>query len=395
MLALSVVILVVNCLVALVWTSRHYLVYQEKRKGAPLGPAHPGPPNEAPKISVVVAAKDEQDNIEQCVRTMLVQDYPSFDVLVCNDRSEDDTAAIVERLAAEDPRVRLLNIEHLPDGWCGKNNAMQTGIGTTDGEWICMIDADCRQISPRTLSVAMQHAQDHDADLLSVLPTLEMCGFWENVVQPVCGGVMMIWFNPDKVNDPARPDAYANGAFMLMKRSAYEAVGRHETVKDRVNEDMHLALRVKTSGLSLRVVRSRDLYVVRMYTSLRKIVRGWSRIFYGTFCTFRRLLVSLLVLVFMGLLPYAAAGLGFALGAAGTGPTGVWLACGIVGAVGAAMQISVIGRFYKLIQARPGLCWTYPIGCAAAVLAVLLGMGKLRRGATVVWRGTTYSGPAQ
>ena len=73
-------------------------------------------------------AKDEQDNIEPCVRTMAGQDYPNFELLVCNDRSDDETGPIVQRIADEDPRVKLLNIEHLPDGWCGKNNAMQTGM---------------------------------------------------------------------------------------------------------------------------------------------------------------------------------------------------------------------------------------------------------------------------
>jgi cellulose synthase/poly-beta-1,6-N-acetylglucosamine synthase-like glycosyltransferase len=393
MTILAIALTVLTCLACLVWTSRHVMIWREKRSGFILTEDYPGLEQDPPMISVLVAAKDEAANIEACVRTMLQQDYPNFEMIVCNDRSADDTPAIVERIAREDPRLRLVSIEQLPEGWCGKNNAMQTGIAASSGEWICMTDADCRQISRRTLSVAMRYALDTRADMLSVLPVLEMRGFWENVVQPVCSGLMMVWFHPDSVNDPTKPHAYANGAFILMRRSAYEAIGTHEAVKDRVNEDMHMAARVKRAGLNLRVVRGGGLYKVRMYTSLRQILHGWGRIFYGTFCTLRRLTLSLVVLIVMGLLPYAAAGLGLALAAAEPAGGAWWLACGIAGVAAAAMQISVIFRFYRLIAAKPALAWSYPLGSIITMICLFIGMSKLRRGAGITWRGTRYPRP--
>jgi chlorobactene glucosyltransferase len=389
--ALAIILTVICSAVLLVWSSRHFMVSREQRRGFLLTEDYDGPPRDAPPISVVVAAKDEADNIEACVRSILRQDYPRFELIVADDRSSDGTAGIVQRVAREDPRLRLIRIEELPEGWCGKNHAMQTAIASARADWICMIDADCRQRSTRTLSVAMQYARDRQADLLSVLPKLEMKGFWENVVQPVCGGVMMIWFHPERVNDPARRNAYANGAFMLMNRSAYEAVGTHAAVKGEVNEDMHMAWRVKQAGLRLCVVRCGGLYDVRMYTSLREIIRGWSRIFYGTFGTLRRLSISLAVLVVMGLVPLAAAALGLALAAPGTPPVSLWWACGTVAAAAVLVQFSVIFRFYRLIGARAGLAWTYPLGCAVTALALAKSLLKLRRGARVVWRGTSYS----
>ncbi len=390
-MTIPIILTVLAALVSLVWSSRHLMIRKEKRSGFSLSEAYNGPPENAPPISVIVAAKDEAENIETCVRTMLDQDYPDFELLVCNDRSEDDTAAIVERIAVEDSRLRLINIEHLPEGWCGKNNAMQIGIRQAKHDWICMIDADCRQISTRTLSTAMQYALDRKTDMLSVLPTLEMKSFWENVIQPVCSGIMMIWFHPDKVNNPDKPNAYANGAFMLMRRDVYEEIGTHEAVKDRVNEDMHMALRVKQAGRNLRVVRSRDLYVVRMYTSLGEIVRGWSRIFYGTFCTMKRLTLSLVVLVVMGLLPWTALILGLVMVEAGAYQSAWWWTCGIVGAIASTLQISVIFRFYGLINAKASLAWTYPLGCIIAICTVLLGIKKLLSGGKVTWRGTNYT----
>jgi hypothetical protein len=237
----------------------------------------------------------------------------------------------------------------------------------------------------------MKYAQDTDADLLSVLPVLEMKTWWERVAQPVCGGVLMIWFQPDNVNDPTHPAAYANGAYILMPRASYDRIGGHEGVKGCVNEDIHLARRTKQAGLTLRVARSHGLYTVRMYDSLKAILNGWSRIFFGTFGTPLRLTASLLVLLVMGLAPYAAAigGLaaGFAQGSA------LWLALGAVGVLACTLQLTVIYRFYRLIGAVPQLAWTYPIGCSVAMWAVLLAISKLRRGAKLTWRGTHYSEP--
>ncbi|MDY7010321.1 MAG: glycosyltransferase family 2 protein [Planctomycetota bacterium] len=421
MVVLSTILIVLTGGVLVVWASRHLMIIRQRKHGFVLKEdyqADKGTGNffdgerascreeagmsfaassqqeakkvASPLISVVVAAKDEQDNIEQCIRTMLEQDYPNFEMIVANDRSDDATAEIVERIAAEDSRLRLINIEHLPDGWCGKNNAMQNAIAAANGDWICMIDADCRQTSKRTLSVTIAYAGQTGADLLSILPNLEMQTFWENVAQPVCSGIMMIWFNPDKVNDPDKPHAYANGAFMLMKRSAYEQIGTHQAVRDKVNEDMHMASLIKSAGLNLRVVRNNGLSLVRMYTSLGETLRGWSRIFYGTFGTLKRLGISLTVLAVMGLLPYAALIIGLAAVSAGSEPARLFLTLSLLGAAAAAMQISVIWRFCPMVGAKSKLALTYPLGCVVGIIALVSAMTKLRRGSQITWRNTAY-----
>ena len=229
----------------------------------------------------------------------------------------------------------------------------------------------------------------NDIDLFSILPDLEMNGFWEKTIQPVCSGVMMIWFSPDKVNNPAKPNAYANGAFMLMRREVYQAIGTHEAVKDQVNEDMHMADRIKKSGKKLRVLRSDGLYTVRMYTSFKQIIRGWSRIFFGTFGTLKRLTISFLLMTVMGLLPYAAALVGL-LGFHSTGSTAA-MVCGIAGLAGVAMQMSVIFRYYRLLGNAGALALTYSMACIITLYIIVISMTKLRRGATVTWKSTTYS----
>jgi len=384
------ILFALTALVGLIWTSRHYLVSRSRRSEMTLSERYPGPPRQRPLVSILVAAKDEEENIEACLRSLRWQDYTDFEIIVCDDRSDDRTGELADQIAAVDDRIHVVHIRELPDGWCGKNNAMRQGIARARGEWICMVDADCVQNSARTLSVAMQYARDTQADLLSVLPAQRLEGFWERVVQPVCSGVMMIWFLPQKVNDPKKPNAYANGAFMLMKRSAYETVGGHEAVRDRVNEDMHLARLTKQAGLNLQVVRSEGLYTVRMYQTLGDMLRGWGRIFFGTFETARRLTVSLLAIILMGLLPYAAAILGLVLAAAGVEPVGWWKACAWAGLAAVVLQISVARRFYPLVGAPPRYAWTYALGCAVAIAALAEALSKLRPGARLVWRNTEY-----
>ena len=226
-------------LIACVWASRHLTISRARRDFPPLTESYPGGNAELPFLSVLIAAKDEEANIETAVRTMLDQDYPRFELIVINDRSSDRTAEILESIKAErtDGRLKVIHIKELREGWFGKNNAMQTGMQEAKGQWLCFGDADCRQTSFKTLSAAVRFAMANKVDLLSVLPELETHSIWERIIQPVCGAVMVFWFQPSRVNDPKRPEAYANGAFMLMTRACYDAIGGHEAGPHReVNE---------------------------------------------------------------------------------------------------------------------------------------------------------------
>jgi chlorobactene glucosyltransferase len=342
---------------------------------------------------VLVAAKDEEANIGTCVRTLVDQDYPNYEIIVIDDRSTDRTPELVDELQRAHPqRVRGLHVTHLPDGWFGKNNAMRLGVRAADGEWYCFVDADCRQTSRRTLSVAMREALNTGADLLSVLPVLETRSFWERVIQPVCSAIMVIWFNPEKVNNPKAKAAYANGAFMPMPRDHYRAIGGHEAVRTELNEDMHMARITKECGRRLLVVENEGLYLTRMYASFAEAWRGWSRIFYGVFKTFRRLAASLGLLLVASVFPclslvIAAIGYGTAEGEA----TRQWGVALIISAAVMIMLESVIYRFMRLTRAAPWAWMTYPVGALLGVGMLLAAMRKLAGGRTT-WRGTTYRG---
>ncbi len=388
MFTLCIILTALSCLTCLIWSSRHRMITREVKSGFVLTPQYAGPPADAPMISVIVAAKDEQENIEGCVRSLLDQDYPNYEIIAVNDRSDDKTGEILDRLDSEFEHLKVLHIAELPDGWTGKVHAMYQAGVQARGDYLCMIDADCTQTTRRTLSVTMQYAIDTHSDMISALPQFDLRGFWENAIQPVCSGVLMIWFHPDKVNNPRKTNAYANGAYMMLSRQAYETIGTFEAMKSIIHDDMHLASLVKGAGLKLAVMRTDGLYSLRMYTSLGQICNGWTRIFFGAFKTFRRLIVSFMVMLIMGLVPYIAAVLGLTLAVSEPGIS--WLICGIAGVVGSIMQQTVIFRYFHLLGGKPWLCWTYPLGSVISLSIIARAMSKHRRGAQITWRNTSY-----
>jgi chlorobactene glucosyltransferase len=387
--------LILLTLITLIWGSRHLAVSRAQNRDKPLNSKmFAGPPQQAPKISVLVAAKDEQDNIESCLDTMLRQNYPNYEVVAVNDRSDDATGDILDRLAQQHGRhLRVHHVTQLREGWFGKNNAMRVAVESAEGEWFCFIDADCRQTSENTLSVAYSFARERESDFLSVLPILETRSFWERVVQPVCSAIMVMWFRPEKVNDPGSSAAYANGAFMLMKRGVYETIGGHERIKTEVNEDMHMARLAKSAGLRLFVVQNEDLYVTRMYSSLKQAWHGWSRIFYGCFASFKKLIVSILVLTIASLAPFLSLVVGLIGWWSASDVTAEhfgWIA--IASAVAIAVQHSLLFRYYRLCHADRRYLPTYTLGAFIAFGMLIHAMLKQGGRASTTWRGTTYRG---
>jgi glycosyltransferase involved in cell wall biosynthesis len=334
---------------------------------------------------MIVAAKDEEANIGRCVEGLRTQDYLDLELIFVNDRSTDGTGGILDEAARQDQRVCALHVRRLRDGWFGKNNAMREGVERAGGRWLCFSDADCAYDSSKLLSAAMRYALTEKIDFLSVLPKLEAHTFWERVVQPVAGAVMVFWFPPQKVNSPASPRAYANGAFMLMSRDTYDAIGGHEPVRTQVNEDMHMARLAKQAGRRLRVVRSQGLYRVRMYTGFREIWRGWSRIFYGCFGTLPRLLISVAFLSLFSLSPYLTL-----LAAPLTGAA--WPAFSLAALAAIVSQQSVLWRFWALSEIRPAWALTYPIGAAICLGMTFSAITRLGGVRATTWRGTTYRG---
>lgn len=345
----------------------------------------------APKVSILVPAKDEAANIEACLDSLLAQAYPNFEVLVIDDRSDDDTAAIAERVAYRDDRVRLLRVRKLPEGWTGKTHALHFGQRFARGEYLLFLDADAT-LHPNALNIALRDAADHDADLLSLLPRMEMRSFWERVVQPLAATMLMVFCPVCLANDRRRQSGgFANGQFMLFRRSAYDAIGGHEAVRDKFVEDVNLGRLIKRHGFGLRIAAAPELLGVRMYASLPQILKGWSRIFYAAADASRpKIAAFALVFTLLSVLPYLVVPATLAIAAAGAAGTFVWalLACAVAQDT---IQTLVFARVYRA-GGTPlrHLVWR-PIACGA-MLAVLWRTFRLCTTHQVTWRGTVYAG---
>lgn len=380
-------------LLAVAWILRWYVVEHYRRKERLLTEsAYDGPPAPAPPVSILVAGKDEEDNIEVCVRSLLAQDYPDFEVIAVNDRSGDATPSILDRLAKEfSDRLKVIHVRHLPDGWFGKHHAMHVGVQAARGDWLLFTDADCRQVSRRTLSLSMRESIERKVDFLSLLPVLDNRRFWERWFQPVCAAILLLWFQPRKVNKPQSIYAYANGAFMLMNRRCYDAIGGHPAFRQQANEDIHMARVAKSLGLRLKVMQNDGLYVTHMYRTFKEAWRGWGRIFYGCLGQRRKIALAMTFLLFFSITPWASLVAALAGTALSEGATrAAWREAALVWTgVVLIMQFALVS-WYRIV--RTPVIWSlgYVLGSLVAWTSLLHAFFQVGGRARTVWRGTIY-----
>ena len=200
------------------------------------------PPADAPLVSVIVPARNEAHNIARCMRSVLASRYPALELIVVNDRSEDDTGAIARAIAEEDSRVRVIDAAPLPEGWFGKQWACAQAAAVARGALLCFTDADTVH-GPELLTRSVNAMRARALGFLTVGGDQEMCTFWERVLQPLVLTMILARYGGVRaVNESPRVvDKIANGQFMLFTAEAYRACGGHEAVRGKVAEDLALA----------------------------------------------------------------------------------------------------------------------------------------------------------
>ncbi len=234
---------------------------------------------ESPQVSVIVPARNEARNIRACVERLLGQTYPNFEVIVVDDRSEDGTAEILASLGETDPHLKILQGQEKPPGWAGKPHALWQAVPEAGGAWLCFVDADTFA-EPELLASTMQAARTSGAEMFSILTGQDLLTFWERTVNPLVFTAISATHAPRRVNDPDRPDAIANGQFILISKQAYEGAGGHRGVWDSLVEDLDLAKNVKAAGFRLLIADGRKLARTRMYTNFQEVWEGWSKNIY-------------------------------------------------------------------------------------------------------------------
>jgi glycosyltransferase involved in cell wall biosynthesis len=346
-------------------------------------------PNPPPHVTIIIPAKDEGARILQCLNSALAQIYPSFNVLAVDDRSTDTTGKVMDDVAASNPKLKALHIDHLPPGWTGKNNALYRAAQMATGSWLLFIDSDVI-LEPNALSKTLGVAAAKQYDLFSLCLRHETRGLAEEVLIPLASTAIGSAYMMGLSNSPSNPYFFANGQFMLFERKSYDEIGAHEAVKNQYNEDMILAKIMKQSGHRPRIAWGAHLGSVRMYDSLATIMRGWSRIFFGSSAgsPWRSLAVMLFVII--GCYPlFAAAVWGFyrvqhPIGICNGYP---WIGLAILQWLIMTIQIGII---YRWMGARGIYALLFPIS-AIFLLVILARAVWMCLTKKVSWRGTTYS----
>jgi chlorobactene glucosyltransferase len=238
--------------------------------------------DDAPLLSIIVPARDEERNIERCVRSLLAQTGVPTETIVVDDNSTDGTGALLANIRAEHPALTILAGEPLPAGWVGKPWACAQGARHARGEWLLFTDADSTHAQHASASM-LAHALATGADALSIMTGQELGTLAEQAVLPAI--LQLIVFASgtlDELNDPQRPDrALANGQYLLFSRAAYDALGGHAALRGEILEDIGFARLLKRDGrFRLVLAEGTQLVRVRMYRSFREIWDGFTKNMY-------------------------------------------------------------------------------------------------------------------
>jgi cellulose synthase/poly-beta-1,6-N-acetylglucosamine synthase-like glycosyltransferase len=226
-----------------------------------------------PRVSVVVAARDEAAAIEAGVTSLLTQRYPQLEIVVVNDRSSDGTGAILDRVADGDPRLRVIHNREVPPGWLGKNHALHLGAQRAAGELILFTDADV-VLEPTALARAVALLEREQLDHLAVGPDVHVPGYWAGAFVGFFAIAFSLFTQPWRVRDP-RSDAHVGiGAFNLVRSRAYQAIGGHSRLPMRPDDDLKLGKVLKTSGFRQDLAFGKGMVSVDWYPGLGAMIRG-------------------------------------------------------------------------------------------------------------------------
>lgn len=349
----------------------------------------PLPDGMAPVVSVLVPARDEAAHIAACVRGLLAQDYPTFEVLVLDDGSTDGTGAILAGLAGQHPHLRVLPGGPLLPGWLGKANACRQLAAAARGDLLLFTDADVRH-APALLGHAVSALRALDVDLLSIFPT-QITGTWaERLVVPLMQHWAVYGLLPLPLMRRLRTPAFAaaNGQFLLFRRAAYMACGGHGAVRAAVLEDVGLARAVKRAGGRIALADGGGLVTCRMYNGAREVWAGFSKnlfAFFNQSYLFLAVGLAAAAVFWVGPPLFGLAALPAAL--APSTPPAALAAAGLplatYGGAGLA-RLALARRF----GGRAGDAWLHPLG---VVLLIAIGLNSARGGG--VWKGRATNPP--
>ena len=338
-------------------------------------------------VSIILPVRNQAQTVFECVSSLVNLRYRQKEIIVVDGNSSDDTKKILDSFS---PKIKVIEEEPLPRDWVGKNWACHLGYKQAKGDLLMFTDGDSIH-SPDSLTKTVSFMQETNVDLVTLAPAAILRSFWEKLLQPPIFWLIMMFVGGKWVNDDNKPRwALGNGQYMLFKRAAYERVGGHSAVKDRISEDYSLGRLVKAQGLKLRMVTAPDALGVRMYSSLPEIWRGWRKNFYsvsGNHPLFRATYRLLLLFTFL-VLPFAVLGYGFYL--VQVNPLNIYLLSGAFMAFFLWLGLIILDRS---IGVNPAYALLLPI---AITLYIGIGLDSTVRGSLGMgfsWKGRVYGKP--
>jgi glycosyltransferase involved in cell wall biosynthesis len=342
-----------------------------------------------PPVSIIVPARNEEETIEQSLRTLLALDYENFEVIAVDDRSTDRTGEIMERVAEEShssksakggpPNCTLRVVHHteLPAGWLGKTHAMWTATNRASGDWLLFTDADVL-FKPDSLRRALAYGEAEKADHVVLFPRMIMKRPGEYMMIAFFQTMFMFGHRPWKVADPKARDHMGVGAFNLVRRKAYETVGTYQALRMEVVDDMKLGKVIKNAGFAQRNVFGADLISIRWANGAMGVVENLTKNFFAILSfQWWRTLISAVGMAFINLGPFL----------------GVWLAHGWARVPYAAALFSMF-LIYVGMSRRSAVPAYYfllhPVSSVLFMYTLLRSMALTLWNGGIIWRGTKY-----
>ena len=363
---------------ASIWSAAAALALHERRVAK--NAARAAPLSDGPRVSVIVPARNEARGVGAAVDSILRQDHTELELIVVDDRSDDETAARARAAAGDDPRATVVTGAPLPEGWVGKSWAAWQGFERARGEWLLFTDADVvhrRDCLSRSLGLARDLGGG-----ITLVPRIEVGTHTEAVVLPAAFAMIATFVAPGPlVRSPRSGTAMAAGGFMLMPRADYERVGGHRAIRGRMVDDVSMAERLKAIGRPLRMVDGVELARLRMYDGPADMWRGWRKnASFGAQDPMR-----------------AIAGSGLVAAAALAGPIGTLAglarrdrATALLGGAAWIAQMATARINARSVAGSPVHAVGFPLGVAFIAAAAWRGAADRLSGRGAVWRGRRY-----
>ena len=332
---------------------------------------------DCPKVSLIFAARDEQEKLPAALATLVSIDYPNLEIIAVDDRSTDSTAQILDDFAANHPQLKVVHVRALPKGWLGKPHALQSAFDLSVGELLVFTDADVK-FQPDSLRRVVALFRERHLDHLALLGDVERSNFWDTVLISFFSVGFQLATDPHNVSNPNSRSYIGVGAFQMLSRAAYVGSGMHRRLAMEVVDDMKLGKIIKLAGYRSGVAVATGFISVAWHLGLSNLVRGVEKNFFaGAQFRISTAFLQIAALLVMNVVPFA--GLLFGHG---------WIRA--LAAVSVLVGLCFHLGVDLVMGVSPLYCLTLPLGATIFAYMILRSTIVTLRQGGIVWRNTFY-----